>query len=216
MKHLIIIGARGFGREVFDFVHNQPDYCAGKYDIKGFLDDKSDALDGYRCSYGEFPPILGPVETYEPLADDIFFCALGDAHWRKVYAEKIICKGGKFISLIARGAWISPAAKIGEGCFISGWTTISNNVDIGAFSIVHPFCDFGHDVKIGMYCTIEAYSFFGGYSQIGDGSTMHVRSSIIPHKRIGRNCVVATGAAVMRNFSDGVHLMGNPAKRFDF
>lgn len=216
MKHLIIIGARGFGREVFDFVHGQPDYVAGKYDIKGFLDDKLDALDGYRCPYGEYPPILGPVETYEVQEDDIFFCALGDAHWRKVYAEKILAKGGRFVSLIARGASVSPAAKIGEGCFIAGWTTISNNVDIGPFTIVNPFCDFGHDCKIGSFCTVEAYCFFGGCSQIGDETTMHVRSSIIPHKKLGKGCVVATGAAVMRNFPDCVHLMGNPAKRFEF
>lgn len=216
MKHLIIIGARGFGREVFDAVHRLSSYKEGALDIKGFLDDKDDALDGLRCAFGAYPMILGTVEQYEPQVDDVFFCALGDAYWRRIYAQKMLDKGGKFVSIIAPSASISGAAKIGDGCFIGNWSTISNNVDIGDFTVVHPFCDFGHDSKIGMYCTVEAYTFLGGYAYVGDGSTVHVRSSIIPHKKIGKNVVVGTGSVVMRNFGDDLHLFGNPAKRIEF
>jgi len=216
VKHLVIIGARGFGREVYEIALGQPDYQNGVYDIKGFLDDKADALDGLVCPVGGHPPILGPVETYEPQADDVFFCALGDSHWRKIYAEKILNKGGTFISLVSKGAYVSPTAKIGIGCLVDGWTSISCNVEIGDFTVVFPYCNIGHDVRIGRFCMVECYCFFGGYSQIGDGTTMHVRSSIMPRKKIGKDCSVATGAAVMRDFEDGVHLMGNPARRFMF
>jgi len=216
VKHLVIIGARGFGREIYEIALAQPDYQNGVYDIKGFLDDKADALDGVTCPAGGYPPILGPVETYKPQEDDVFFCALGDAHWRKIYAEKILSKGGAFISLVSKGAYVSPAAKIGIGCLVDGWASVSCNVEIGDFTVVFPYCNIGHDVRIGRFCMVECYCFFGGYSQIGDGTTMHVRSSIMPHKKIGKNCSVATGAAVMRDFEDGVHLMGNPASRFMF
>lgn len=214
MKHLVIIGARGFGREVFDFVHWQRGYQNGEYDVKGFLDDQADALADFPP--GAYAPILGPVETYEPASDDIFICALGDPHWRKAYAEKILDKGGKFVSLVSDGACVSPSARIGVGVIVAGWTSISSDADVGDFVVVHPFCDIGHDVRIGDYCTIESYTFMGGYSKIGDGTTMHVRSSVLPHMELGKDCVVATGAAVMRDFPDGVHLMGNPARRFEF
>lgn len=216
MKHLIIIGARGFGREVFGMIHTTTEFQRGDYDIKGFLDDKKDALDGYSCAYGEYPPILGPVEDYQPEAGDVFFCALGDAKWRRIYAEKMLRKGGEFITLISPLAIVSPAAKIGQGCFIGPWDTISNNVEIGPFTMIHSFTTLGHDVRIGSNCSIEAYVFFGGYSQMGDGSTMHVRSAIIPHKRIGKNTTVGFGSVVMRNFGDDLHLFGNPAKKIEF
>ena len=62
MKHLLIIGARGFGREIYrSFIHTKP-YIEKEIDVKGFLDDKADALDGLK---GEWPPIIGAVETYE-------------------------------------------------------------------------------------------------------------------------------------------------------
>ena len=46
MKNLLIIGARGFGREIFNMAHD----CNGfgsEFIIKGFLDDKKDALDNF-------------------------------------------------------------------------------------------------------------------------------------------------------------------------
>ena len=45
MKHLLIIGARGFGREVYDLAMDCIE-AGAEFDIKGFLDDKKDALDG--------------------------------------------------------------------------------------------------------------------------------------------------------------------------
>ena len=46
MKQLLIIGARGWGREVCDIA--KACIAAGaEFLVKGFLDDKSDALDGY-------------------------------------------------------------------------------------------------------------------------------------------------------------------------
>ena len=82
--------------------------------------------------------------------------------------------------------------------------------------MVHAFTVLGHDVKIGAYNTIESYCFFGGYSQTGDDTTFHVRSAIIPHKKVGSNCTVGFGSVVMRNFGDNLHLFGNPAKKLDF
>lgn len=213
MPNLIIIGARGWGREVFGMARTFPSFCDGTYRIKGFLDDKADALEGLR---GDFPPILGPVETYIPKSDDVFVCALGDCIYRRKYAEMILAKGGRFMTLIHPGARVSPYARIGQGGIICNWCSISNNVDVGDFTMVHAFSTIGHDVKIGAYNSIESYCFFGGYAKTGDDTTFHVRSAIIPHKRVGNRCVVGFGSVVMRNYGDNVHLFGNPARQMDF
>ena len=213
MKHLIIIGARGFGREMYrTFLNTQP-YLNGEIDVKGFLDDKVDALDGLK---GEWPPIIGAVETYDIQEDDVFFCALGDAHWRKHYAEIIREKGGCFINIIHKTALVSPVATIGEGVAIGAFTTISPNVQIGDHVMIQAYDDFGHDSEIGDFASIESYVFLGGYAKVGKLSTMHTKSSIIPHKSIGEECVVGFGSVVMRNFKDGVHVFGNPATKIDY
>ena len=102
MKDLLIIGARCFGREVYDLAMDCID-AGADFVVKGFLDDKKDALDGL----GEYPPIVSSVEDYEIQPDDVFICGLGTPEWRKVYTEKILAKGGVFISLISPVVFLS-------------------------------------------------------------------------------------------------------------
>lgn len=213
MKHLLIIGARGFGREIYRTVIHTNAYLSNEIDVKGFLDDKSDAFNGLD---GDWPPIIGPVETYEIQPDDVFFCALGDSHWRKHYAELITNKGGAFINIIHNTALVSPVATIGEGCVIGPFTNISPNVKIGNHVMIQAYDDFGHDSIIADYASIESYVFLGGYASVGELATMHTRSSIIPRKSVGRESVVGFGSVVMRNVPDGAHVFGNPAVKVKY
>lgn len=208
-KNLIIIGARGWGREVlWSFQSNYND----KYNFKGFLDSKSDALDGL---IGEFPPIICSVEDYIIQPGDVFFCALGDPKWRKHYSDIIESKGGEFITYISPLAIVSPNAIIGEGTFIGANTVVSDNVKVGKHSMIHGLCTLGHDVTIGTNVSVEAYCFFGGFSTVCDNSSIHVRSTVIAHKKVGFNASVGACSLVIRNVKDNTHVFGNPAKRID-
>lgn len=213
MKHLIIIGARGWGREVYAAALSTKAYKDGEFTIKGFLDSKADALKGLK---GDYPPILGAPETYEIHEDDFFFVAMGKPKWRKYYADMMEQKGAKFLSIICNNAFVNSTATIGEGAFVSDWCVISDNVVLGKHTMVHSFATLGHDAKVGDYSSIEAYSFLGGYAEMGHESVMHVRSTLIAHKKIGNQVSVGSCSVVMRNIKDGLHVFGNPAQKIDF
>lgn len=211
MKNIIIIGARGFGRECFDlFKHKKGQYF--KYRIKGFLDDKADALDGLKG----YPPILGAVENYEIQKNDVFFCALGDPVYRKKYAEIILNKGGEFISCISDYALINPTAHLGKGVFVGAYAIISAEVKVEDFSVIHPFCNIGHDATIGSYSEVEAYVAMGGSSQVGEQATIHPHASILPRVKVGNNATVGAGSVVLKNVKEGSTVFGVPAKVVDF
>ena len=210
MKHLLIVGARGWGREVYANILVCPAYLHKEFDIRGFLDSDTAALDGLK---GEYPPIICAPDDYVIQPDDVFFIAMGATSWRRYYSDLISAKGGNFQTIICEGNCINPTAQIGDGSYISGWSCVSDNVKIGRHCIIHPFADIGHNVEIGDFATIEAYSFLGGYSQVGDESTMHVRSTLLRNKKIGCRVDVGTNSVVMRNVKDGEHVFGNPAKR---
>ncbi len=205
MKHLLIIGARGFGREVYSAFINTEPFLLHQIDVKGFLDDKADSLDGVA---GDWPPIIGSVEDYIVQEDDVFFCALGDPKWRKHYADIISEKGGHFISIVHSKAYVNRNAEIGEGCFIGSFTSISTNVRIGSHVVILSYADLGHDSRIGDFSSIESYVFLGGYAAVGQLSIIHTKASIIPHKSVGDYCVVGHGSVVIKHVKTGLHVLG--------
>ncbi|MGV8963850.1 MAG: acetyltransferase [Candidatus Saccharimonadaceae bacterium] len=209
MKNIVIIGARGFGREYYDDGVRQKEKYGSEYIIKGYLDDKSDALSGYVG----YPPIISSVEDYEIEKDDIFICALGDPLFRRNYVDIILAKGGEFISIISNESIIHANAKIGKGVMISAFCNISSDVVIGDFTIVQPFCNLGHDAQIGEYCSLESYTFMGGFSKTGDNVTLHTRSTILPHIKVGDNSIVGAGSVVIRNVKENTTVFGVPAKK---
>ena len=57
MKHLLIVGAGGFGREMFGAAREAVGYGT-EFDIKGFLDARADALAGFQG----YPPVVATPE----------------------------------------------------------------------------------------------------------------------------------------------------------
>lgn len=211
MKHLIIIGARGAGRETFLTATKSIGY-GYKFDVKGFLDGKTDALEGLNG----YPPILSGVEDYQPETDDVFVCALGDPKWRKYYADIIVGKGGEFITLIDKTARIGRNAKIGKGCIVRDYAMISCDVTIGDFTYIQPFSVIGHDAMVGNYCHLNSYAFMGGYSSMEDMSVIHTRGTLIPHKTLGMGATIGAGSVAMTNVKNGTTVVGIPAKRIKY
>ena len=210
MKHLLIIGARGWGREIYALTK----FCIGyqtDFVVKGFLDDKKDALDGIIG----YPSIISTVEDYIPEQDDVFICALGDNIWRKHYAEIIMNKGGVFINLIHKTAYIGQNTKIGVGCVISHEVSISCDIEVGNFVNFQRLADIGHDAKIGNFCSLGNKSFLGGGAHIGDGTIVQTGAIVLPHIHVGKNCTVGAGAVVIKKIKDGETVYGNPAKKLN-
>lgn len=207
MLNLLIIGARGWGREILWSARSLE--SDGVIRIKGFLDSDSTVLDGLR---GDFPPIICAPEDYEVQPDDIFFVALGDPVQRYKYYNIIKEKGGEFGTYISPKATVSPNARIGEGCFIDEYVSISDNAEVAEQTVVQRMATLGHDVKVGSFSTIGANVFCGGYVEVGDYTTINVSSTILRHVKVGSNAVVGAGSVVIKGVKDGVHVFGNPAK----
>ncbi len=211
MKELIIIGARGFGREVYSLAKDCQE-ARNDFVIKGFLDDNSDALSGM----AGYPPILDSVEHYIPKANDVFICALGNPKWQKHYAELILQKGGEFISLIHPSVILGKNTKIGKGCIIHRDAILSCDISLGNFVTCQALSVLGHDVVISDHCHLGSFSMVGGFSHIHSLTTLHPGSIILPHVTIEENCTVGAGAVVIRTVKSGTTVYGNPAKILTF
>ncbi|MCM1518456.1 MAG: acetyltransferase [Pseudoflavonifractor sp.] len=208
MRNLLIIGARGYGREVYNLFLECKSHL-NDVECKGFLDDNTCALDGF----SGYPPIIDSVERYLPQENDVFICALGDPKWIRHYTDIIEQKGGKFMSLISPDANISKNVKIGDGTIISRWASISCDITIGRHSSIGVFCDLGHGTVIGDCCHIGSFAFTGGGTIVGDGVTFHPRVSVLPHKKIGDQAIIGAGSVVIRSVKADTTVFGVPAKK---
>lgn len=211
MKNLIIIGARGFGRETYALALESLGY-GSEFKVKGFLDDKKNALQDY---FG-YPLILDSVEHYEIQDNDVFICALGDVIYKKKYTELILSKGGKFINLIHRSAFIGKNTTMGEGCIICRNVCISCDIKIGNYVTFQPYSVIGHDVVIGEYCHLNTYAFMGGFSVLEDMVTMHTHAVLVPHIKAEMNSIIGASSVAIRKVKAGTTVYGNPAVRLKY
>lgn len=208
MKNLIIIGAGGMGRQVSLFAK----ICNGyqkEYVIKGFLDDNPNAMVGFE----EFPPLLGSIDDYEIQPDDIFFNSIGDVAAKKKCINKILGRGGDFITLIHPTASISEGTTVGRGCMISARAGIGTESEVGDFCLIQDNAIIGHDVHVGNFCRIDCNVVIIAGVTLEDDVCIHTSSVINHNVHIGEGAKVGALSFVIRNVKPGTVVQGNPAKK---
>ncbi|MBY0316681.1 MAG: hypothetical protein K2Q26_14245 [Bdellovibrionales bacterium] len=201
---LIIIGAGGFGREVFQWATDQ--YSAEA--IKGFLSPNASDLDGFRID----KPILGTEDTYEFQSEDRFILAVGSPKIRKNISDKILSRGGKFINLIHPTAVVSQLATIGEGVIICPFALVSPNANIEDFSVLNFYCSVAHDATLGKYSVMSPYSTLNGNSQTFEGVFLGTGVSLAPRVEIGAWSKISAGLAVVSSVGDNTLAPPNKIK----
>jgi sugar O-acyltransferase (sialic acid O-acetyltransferase NeuD family) len=211
MKNLIIIGARGYGREVCNLAKQ----CAGynnDYVVKGFLDDKVDALVGFNG----YPEIISSVEEYEIQENDVFTCALGSVKWKKHYIELILSKGGKFINLIHPTSIFNSNVQFGNGLIVFMYSNISNDCTIGDFVTIQGFAGIGHDSRIGSWSHLNAYSFMGGFAVLEEKVCLNTRATVLPNIIVRKGATVGACSLVLKNVKEDTTVFGVPAMKLKF
>ena len=207
MKHLIILGAGGFGREVYCSATESIGYGVD-FDIKGFLDPNPNILDGFNG----YPPIIGDDSSYIIEEDDVFICANGNVRLKQRICEYMLSRGASFITLIHKTAYLSKNTKLGQGCLILAGARIHCDVTIEDFVVVQPYAIVGHDVKIGKWSHINALADCGGMSRIGVGVTLHTTCFVIPGAVVEDYSTVGAGSVTLRRVKAGSTVYGIPAK----
>ena len=208
MDKLIIIGAGSFGREILEYAEAIVESGNKEWEICGFLDDDTYALNVYDVKY----PIVGGISNYQPKDGEVFISAFGEGHARVKYANMIKERGGKFINIIHPQATILHRVKLGIGCIIGQNTLVANDTECGDFLYLNYGSVVGHDNKFGIGCTLNVYSATNGHDIFGDYVYMGTHAVVIPERKVGSNVNIAAGAVVFSNVKSDRTIYGNPAK----
>ncbi len=206
MYDIIIIGAGGFGREVYLWAKDS--FPKDQYTIKGFLDDNPRILDNYNIDIN----IIGNLDNYKIKNQDRFLFAVGDIDIKKSLIVRLKRRGAKFLTLIHPGAIVANTAKIGEGAIICPFCLVSDNVLLEDFVMMNVYSSCGHDVKVGSYSILSPYATLNGFVILEDEVFLGTHATVIPYKKVGCKSKISANSVVMRDVPANKMVFGVPGK----
>lgn len=206
-KKILIVGAGGFGREVYTWIcDSQKTYP--DWEVAGFIDDNKEALRSYH--YGA--PIISTVKDYTPQPDEFLVMAIGSPKTKRRVSKTLEQKGAHFLSFVHHKAILGNNVNLGRGCVMCPYSVLTCDIRIGAFVTVNVFSGAGHDVTIGEFSTLSGHVDITGFAKVGKSVFFGSHATVLPGVSIGDDAVVGAGSVVIRNVKPGSTVFGNPAK----
>lgn len=207
MKKLVIIGAGGMGRTMFNIATESLGYGT-EFEIKGFIDDNLNALDGFEG----YPHVLSKIADYVIEPDDVFTFSIGGDS-RKACIESMVKKNAEFVNLIHKTARIGANVRMGVGNIVAAFVSIGPDCVLGDYNMIQSCTVIGHDAHIGSFNRLDTHVTCVGGITVEDEATIHT-SAVINHKvKVGNKAKVGACSFVIRNVREGQTVFGVPAKK---
>ncbi len=206
MYNIVIVGAGGFGREVYILAKDT--FPNIKYKIKGFLDDNLRVLDDYSMDIR----VISNIDSYVVEEQDRFLIAIGNVDMKKNIITKLKVKGAQFLTLIHPTAIVVNTAKIGKGVIIYPYVIVSDCVQLDDFVLMNSYSSCGHDVKVGKYCILSPHATLNGFVILEDEVFLGTHTTVIPGKRVGYRSKISANSVVMRDVPPNKMVFGVPGK----
>lgn len=210
MKDLVLIGASGYGREVYDTIErinkNKP-----TYNVVGFIDDDEKIWETKVNGI----EVLGGIDYIKNNFKDKEIYAtitIASADVKK----KISSKLEKYVTwenIVDPTALISNYCHIGKGTLIGPYSQVGPNSKVGDFCSVLFGCSIGHDAVLEDFVSVMDYCDITGYDYLEEGVYLGSSVAILPNIRICKDSVVGGGAVVVKNLLETGTYIGIPAKK---
>ena len=157
-----------------------------------------------------------PFHEYQEtrFSDFEFYIGLGYNHLqvRKEILDLLIGRDVSLPSLIHYTTYLHPTATVGKGTIIYPMCNIGFNVSIGHGNIVNKSCTLAHDSEVGDGSFISPSVTFCGGVKLGNASFIGAGSVVADKVNIGDRVTVGIGSVITRDITDGLAVIGNPAR----
>jgi sugar O-acyltransferase (sialic acid O-acetyltransferase NeuD family) len=193
-----IIGAGGFGREVYGSLS-----LTEQLNTVFFVDDKY---------YDKSNSLILPISRFNPEEYEVIV-AIADSKDRYNVIQ-MLPKETKYFTYIHPSVQIhGNDVEIGEGSIICAGTIITTNVKIGKHAHLNLITTIGHDCVIGDYFTTAPGVQISGNEIIGNRVYFGTRSCIKQKLTICDDVTIGMNAGVTKSINQPGTYIGTPAKK---
>lgn len=208
MARLFIVGAGGFGREVFAWMKQMPEWET-RWDFAGFLDDNHAALDGFSSG----ARVVAGISGFAPRAGDEMVCAIGAPEVRLRIARELQAAGAVFPIIRHPLSAVGDNCRLGAGTILCPGAMLTSNVTLGDFVIVNLGATVGHDARVGDAAILSPHADVTGFAVVEACVMLGAHAVVLPSARVGRGAKVGAGSVVLRSVPAGATVFGVPAKQ---
>ncbi|MBR5156654.1 MAG: acetyltransferase [Clostridia bacterium] len=196
-KRLLIIGAGGHGKVVFDIAAK----CG--YLSIGFLDDADE----------NNPLVLAGVSDFKKYINEAeFFVAIGNSRVREKILSDLIANGAEIATLIHPNAVVAQNVQIGCGTVVMASAVINPDTFIGDGVIINTSSSVDHDCKVADFCHVSVGSHLCGTVNVDSHTWIGAGATVINNINICSDCMIGAGAVVVSDINVSGVYVGVPAK----
>ena len=171
-----------------------------------FVDDAKDKIDNEKIF--SFEDI---ISKYSP-KDIEFMTGIGEPVIREKLYNKVKEKDYNLAILVHPSASVAESAVLEEGTMVAHNAFVSIKAHLFTNALVQPLACVHHECSVGRNSVVSTSAVMGGNSSLGYNSFIGLGASVKQGISVGNGSVVGMGAVVIKNVSDRVMVVGNPAR----
>lgn len=208
---LFIIGAGGFGREVFSIIEVLA--TAGSLPRPfGFIDDAPSSTDRARVEalgsrvVGSLDDLVLRTGPFSAVL------AIGSASARRSIASRLSHSQVTFPVLVHPDATVGQHVHLAEGVVVAAGSRLSTNIEVGRHVHIDQNAVVGHDCKLGEFSRLNPQACVSGGVRIGSGALVGANATVLQGLQVGDDAIVGAGAVVTRSVPSTATVKGVPAR----
>lgn len=208
---LFIVGAGGFGREVFSII----EALRGVGDVPratGFIDDDPSVADrelvealGSRIM-GSVDDLIRRTEPFSAVL------AIGSASDREAIASLLAHSPATYPVLVHPDATIGCDVHLAEGVVVTAGSRLSTNIHVGRHVHIDQNAAVAHDCRLGEFSRLNPQACLSGAVTVGRRVLIGANAIVLQELTVGDNAIVGAGAVVTRPVDTATTVKGIPAR----
>jgi sugar O-acyltransferase (sialic acid O-acetyltransferase NeuD family) len=208
---IVVIGAGEQAEIAYEyFTRDSPETVVG-FAVEAEYLDKSEL-----CGL----PVVALEEIQErfPAERHSAFVALSSTKLNRLRTrlyEQVKGLGYGFATYVSSRAFVWHNVEVGENCMIFENNVLQHRVEVGDNVVLWSGNHVGHRTRIEDHCFIASHVVISGYCEVGRSSFMGVNSCANDFIKIAEDCVIGSGAVVVKDTEPGKVYVGNPARPLD-